>query len=117
MAQLHQLRGRIGRDSYQSYCYLIVDDILEANERLNIMKETNDGFLISEYDLSIRGPGEVFGKLQSGIPTFKMANLINDKAILEQAFIDARIIMNTKDTESMKLRNKAIKSIESYNLD
>ena len=117
LAQLHQLRGRIGRDSYQSYCYLIVDDILEANERLNIMKETNDGFLISEYDLSIRGPGEVFGKAQSGIPTFKMANLINDKAILEQAFIDARIIMNNKDTESMKLRNKAIKSIESYNLD
>ena len=117
LAQLHQLRGRIGRDQNQSYCYLVVDDILEANERLNILKETNDGFLISEYDLSIRGPGEVFGNQQSGIPTFRMANLINDKSILELAFKDASQIINANDIASIKLRNKAIKTIESYNLD
>ncbi|MCK4551374.1 MAG: ATP-dependent DNA helicase RecG [Tenericutes bacterium] len=117
LAQLHQLRGRIGRDSFQSYCYLVVDDILEAKDRLKILKETNDGFLISEYDLTIRGPGEVFGSIQSGIPIFKMANLINDQEILAQAFEDATIIMDALDVQSKRLRNKAIKSIESYNLD
>ncbi len=117
LAQLHQLRGRIGRDIDQSYCYLVVDDLLEASERLNVLKNTNDGFLISEYDLSIRGPGEVFGKVQSGIPTFKMANLINDQEILTAAFADAIEIIHREDIKSKKLRNKAIKAIESYNLD
>jgi|AntAceMinimDraft_18_1070375.scaffolds.fasta_scaffold00879_2 ATP-dependent DNA helicase RecG len=117
LAQIHQLRGRIGRNEYQSYCYLIVDDLLEANNRLKILKETSDGFLISEYDLSLRGPGEVFGKTQSGIPTFKMANLIKDSHILEEALEDAEQIINSLDIESNILKNKAIKAIESYNLD
>ncbi|XMB72733.1 ATP-dependent DNA helicase RecG [Mycoplasmatota bacterium WC30] len=117
LAQLHQLRGRIGRDVDQSYCYLVVDDLLDASERLNILKNTNDGFLISEYDLSIRGPGEVFGKVQSGLPTFKMANLINDQEILAEAFTDAIEIIHSEDIMSKKLRNKSIKKIESYNLD
>jgi len=117
LAQIHQLRGRIGRNDYQSYCYLIVDDLLEASDRLKILKETSDGFLISEYDLSLRGPGEVFGKTQSGIPTFKMANLIKDSHVLEEAFEDAEQIINSLDIESNILKNKAIKAIESYNLD
>jgi len=117
LAQIHQLRGRIGRNQYQSYCYLVVDDLLEASDRLKILKDTTDGFLISEYDLSLRGPGEVFGQTQSGIPNFKMANLIKDSQILEEALEDAELIINSKDTESSILRNKAIKAIESYNLD
>ena len=117
LAQLHQLRGRIGRDEHQSYCYLVVDDMLEANQRLNILVKTDDGFLISEYDLKLRGPGEVFGKSQSGIPTFKMANLINDEEILMQAFEDAAIIIESNDLQCRKLTNQAIKTIESYNLD
>ncbi len=117
LAQLHQLRGRIGRDEHQSYCYLIVDDILDAKERLDILVKTNDGFLISEYDLSIRGPGEVFGNVQSGIPNFRMANLINDQEILQEALEDATEIIKANDTLSKALTNKAIKSIDSYNLD
>jgi ATP-dependent DNA helicase RecG len=117
LAQIHQLRGRIGRSIYQSYCYLLVDDLLEASERLKILKETSDGFLISEYDLSLRGPGEVFGNTQSGIPNFKMANLINDSQILAEALEDAEQIINSRSTESNILKNKAIKAIESYNLD
>ena len=117
LAQLHQLRGRIGRNKYQSFCYLVVDDLLEASDRLKILKDTNDGFKISEYDLSIRGPGEVFGNVQSGIPNFKMANLIRDHIILEDALLDAEEIIRNKDQESQILKNKAIKAIESYNLD
>ncbi len=117
LAQLHQLRGRIGRDEFQSYCYLVVDNLLESSERLQILKETNDGFLISEYDLSLRGPGEVFGNTQSGIPSFKMANLVNDQEILEQAFVDAIDIIGSQDILSRKLTNKAIKANDSYNLD
>jgi len=117
LAQLHQLRGRIGRDELQSYCYLVVDDILDASERLDIMAKTTDGFLISEYDLSIRGPGEVFGNAQSGIPNFRMANLIKDSEILEAALEDASKIISENDPKSHMLVNKAIKSIDSYNLD
>ncbi len=117
LAQLHQLRGRIGRAEHQSYCYLVVDDLLESSDRLKIMKETNDGFQISEYDLSIRGPGEVFGNTQSGIPNFKMANLINDAKILEQALEDALEIVHSQDPAARILTNKAIKAIDSYNLD
>jgi ATP-dependent DNA helicase RecG len=117
LAQIHQLRGRIGRNEFQSYCYLVVDDLLDASDRLKILKETSDGFLISEYDLSLRGPGEVFGKSQSGIPIFKMANLINDSQILAEALEDAELIINSQDILSNILKNKAIKAIESYNLD
>jgi len=117
LAQLHQLRGRIGRDKFQAYCYLIVDDISKASERLKIMKETTDGFLISEYDLSMRGSGEVFGSLQSGIPIFKMANIISDEEILNQALEDAKIILQEKDKLSTRLKNITLKTIESYNLD
>jgi len=117
LAQLHQLRGRIGRDEHQSYCYLIVDNLLDASERLAIMVKTNDGFLISEYDLSIRGPGEVFGNVQSGIPNFRMANLIKDSEIMDQALTDATEIIKNSDTKSRILTNKAIKSIDYYNLD
>ncbi|MBI9010274.1 MAG: ATP-dependent DNA helicase RecG [Tenericutes bacterium] len=117
LAQIHQLRGRIGRNEFQSYCYLVVDDLLVASDRLKILKETSDGFLISEYDLSLRGPGEVFGKSQSGIPNFKMADLMKDNQILEEALEDAEQIIKRSDRESHILKNKAIKAIESYNLD
>lgn len=117
LAQLHQLRGRIGRSNLKSYCYLVIDETVEANERLKILKETSDGFLISEYDLQLRGPGEVFGKNQSGIPYFKMANLMTNRNILEMALKDSEEILRDSNLKSRKLRNKAIKAIESYNLD
>ena len=117
LAQLHQLRGRVGRNDLSAYCYLIVDNFPEDNERLSILEKTNDGFIISEYDLSLRGPGEVFGKNQSGIPNFKFANIITDEEIREKAFSDAKRVIESDDSISRKLTNECLKSIESYNLD
>ncbi len=87
LSQLHQLRGRVGRGAEQSFCVLLTSDkkTTVANERLGIMAETNDGFRIAEKDLEIRGPGEVMGTRQSGLPTFRVGNLVRDVAILEEA--------------------------------
>jgi ATP-dependent DNA helicase RecG len=91
LAQLHQLRGRVERGTAQSSCILIADvrDSPEAKRRLEIMCETNDGFRIAEVDLELRGPGEIIGVRQSGIPAFKYANLIRDRKALEIARIEA----------------------------
>ncbi|MBZ5672117.1 MAG: ATP-dependent DNA helicase RecG [Acidobacteriia bacterium] len=87
LSQLHQLRGRIGRGSKQSYCLLMADERRSevAEERLRTMVETTDGFRIAEIDLRLRGPGEFFGTRQWGIPAFRIANLLRDQEILEWA--------------------------------
>lgn len=87
LAQLHQLRGRVGRSNIQSFCILVAGGRLtdEGRMRLNVMVETNDGFKIAEEDLRIRGPGEFLGTRQSGIPEFKLANIIWDSGILQVA--------------------------------
>lgn len=86
LAQLHQLRGRVGRSSYKSYCLLIADpSSQDAVRRVKAMERTNDGFEIAEEDLAIRGPGEFFGTRQAGMPDLKVANLIKDAKLLEVA--------------------------------
>ena len=87
LSQLHQLRGRVGRGGEQSYCILLAGDKRspEARERLAIMEETSDGFKIAEKDLEIRGPGEVMGTRQSGLPAFRIGNIVRDHAVLELA--------------------------------
>jgi ATP-dependent DNA helicase RecG len=86
LSQLHQLRGRVGRGDVQSYCILIGDPHTEDGfKRLNIMVNTQDGFRISEEDLAIRGPGEFMGVRQHGLPEFKIANIIRDKAVMEMS--------------------------------
>ena len=117
LAQLHQLRGRVGRNDYSAHCYLVVDDLVENLERLEILQNSNDGFAISEFDLSMRGPGEVFGKTQSGVPNFQFANLVTDISLGDLAFNDAKEILLQDDDLSRQLVIKAIKSIDSYNLD
>ncbi|MCC3373017.1 ATP-dependent DNA helicase RecG [Cohnella sp. REN36] len=90
LSQLHQLRGRVGRSDRQSYCVLIADPKSENGlERMQAMTDTDDGFEIARRDLELRGPGEFFGTRQSGVPEFRLANLINDFAVLEQARDDA----------------------------
>lgn len=90
LSQLHQLRGRVGRGEHQSYCILISDPKTESGkERMKIMQETNDGFEIAKRDLELRGPGDFFGKKQSGLPEFKVADMVHDYRALEVARQDA----------------------------
>lgn len=86
LAQLHQLRGRVGRGTQKSYCILVSDATTKiAKERLQAMVKTADGFVISELDLKLRGPGEFFGTRQHGLPELKIANLYRDMPILKEA--------------------------------
>ncbi len=95
LAQLHQLRGRVGRGDKQSYCILIAEPKNElGKERMRIMTETNNGFELAERDLQLRGPGDFFGKKQSGIPEFKVADMVHDYRALETARKDAAYIVD-----------------------
>ncbi|MFN2515664.1 MAG: ATP-dependent DNA helicase RecG [Pyrinomonadaceae bacterium] len=99
LSQLHQLRGRVGRGAKKSYCVLLTSDkkTSVAEERLGIMAKTNDGFLIAEKDLELRGPGELLGTKQSGLPEFRIANLVRDQQILEAARKEAEFYLNKGD--------------------
>jgi ATP-dependent DNA helicase RecG len=114
LSQLHQLRGRVGRGAEQSFCVLLASDkqTAVARERLGIMEETNDGFRIAEKDLEIRGPGEVMGTRQSGVPTFRVGNLVRDVAILEAARNEADFYLSnarrrTRETSRLIERVRA----------
>lgn len=90
LSQLHQLRGRIGRGSEQSYCLLFGNPTSAvSNERLKIMTRTNDGFKIAKMDFRLRGPGEFFGTRQHGLPELRISDLIKDFSILKKARSDA----------------------------
>ncbi|MFZ6006041.1 MAG: ATP-dependent DNA helicase RecG [Nitrospirota bacterium] len=99
LAQLHQLRGRVGRGSSQSYCILLsYGGSEDARKRLEVMVKTTDGFRIAEEDLNIRGPGEFFGTRQSGMPDLKVANLLRDAKILEMARKEAFSLIERDST-------------------
>ncbi|MHB8484076.1 MAG: helicase-related protein, partial [Nitrospiria bacterium] len=95
LAQLHQLRGRVGRGSYQSYCLLVASYPVseDAKRRLKAMVSTTDGFKLAEKDLAIRGPGEFFGTRQSGLPELRVANLLRDGRMLEEARREAMALL------------------------
>ncbi len=94
LSQLHQLRGRVGRGQHQSACYLVASPRGDDSfQRILAMTRTNNGFQIAEADLNIRGPGEFFGTRQSGIPNFKIANIIHDASLLESAKKEAELLI------------------------
>ena len=101
LAQLHQLRGRIGRGAAKSYCILMTGGKVteEGERRLDAMVRTNDGFQIAELDLELRGPGEFFGTRQAGMPSFRVANLIRDRKLLELAKREAAAVMAGPNSE------------------
>jgi ATP-dependent DNA helicase RecG len=112
LSQLHQLRGRVGRGAEKSYCILLTSDkkTAVAEERLGIMAQTNDGFRIAEKDLELRGPGELLGTKQSGLPEFRIGNIVRDQVILEQAKHEAEFYlakMKSVVTAKMVARIKA----------
>ncbi|MGE8204121.1 ATP-dependent DNA helicase RecG [Heyndrickxia sp. NPDC080065] len=110
LSQLHQLRGRVGRGQEQSYCFLLANPKTDiGKERMKIMTETNDGFVLSEKDLELRGPGDFFGKKQSGLPEFKVADMVHDYRALEVARKDAQTLISNSnfwiDPQYAVLRN------------
>ena len=112
LATLHQLRGRVGRNELQSYCYLICD---KDKERLNVMCESNDGFYISKKDFEIRGEGDLFGTRQSGDMSFKLADIKRDYKILLQAKEDVVRFIDSQEYKNDKHYRKIVENIDFLN--
>ena len=116
LAQLHQLRGRIGRGAAKSYCILMYGGKVseEGQRRLDAMVQTNDGFQIAELDLELRGPGEFFGTKQAGIPSFRVANIIRDRQLLEAAKLEAAFVLSGPNPEiSQEEIDRALKHMRT----
>ena len=112
LAQLHQLRGRVGRGKYQSYCFLIANIKSKTTQRrMEIMTESTDGFYISEQDFKLRGTGEMFGFRQHGDSGLLLADFIEDIDILKAAFKEAGVLLNSEDEEIKKLCMSLEKSL------
>lgn len=109
LAQLHQLRGRVGRGPHQSYCILVTGKLNElARERIRTLVESSDGFYIAEMDMKLRGPGEFFGTKQSGIPGLRLADLMRDGEILELAREQAQKLIQSENSEEVRAANRYI---------
>lgn len=119
LSQLHQLRGRVGRGAEQSFCVLLTGDkkTAVAKERLGIMEETSDGFRIAEKDLEIRGQGEILGTRQAGVQTFKIANIVRDIEILDEARLAAEEYLGAKrDSKETSQLVKQVKADARFSL-
>ena len=118
LAQLHQLRGRVGRGKYQSYCiFMTASKAKETKERLDILNHSNDGFFIAGEDLRLRGPGDLFGIRQSGIMNFKLGDVFQDSVILRQAAEAAGGILR-EDPELRSPENRKLSAaLERYITD
>jgi ATP-dependent DNA helicase RecG len=119
LSQLHQLRGRVGRGGGQAYCVLMTGDkqSAEARERLQIMEETADGFKIAEKDLEIRGPGELMGTKQAGVPAFRIGNIVRDYELLELARREADFMLSKRrDTQETERIVEIVRRQPKYGL-
>ena len=112
LATIHQLRGRVGRNSMDSYCYLISD---KETSRLKVLEESNDGFYIAEKDLELRGEGDLFGTMQSGVKTFKIADLKTDLKIMMQAKSDSEEYLNSRAYKNNMNYKKIVRYLERLN--
>ena len=102
LAQLHQLRGRIGRGKEQSYCIFVSGSDNDASmKRLKILHQSNDGFYIAEEDLKLRGPGDLFGIRQSGVMEFRIADIYQDAELLKKFLLSKRHVFKRQSTESL----------------
>lgn len=117
LSQLHQLRGRVGRGDKQSYAILVANPKTDSGkERMKIMTETTDGFVLAEADLKMRGSGEIFGTRQSGIPEFRVADIIEDYAILEEARRVASQIVSQPNWDKEKDWQMVLKNLKEHSI-
>ena len=116
LSQLHQLRGRVGRGNYESYCILMTKDSLsdDAKTRIKAMTTTNNGFKISEIDLKLRGPGDVLGTRQSGDLGFKLGDIVNDTEIFNDAFSDVKKILSNDSGLKLVSNNNIKRFLVNY---
>ena len=114
LSQLHQLRGRIGRGQTQSYCMFIADPKTDSGKaRMKIIAETTDGFKLAQEDLKMRGEGDLFGKAQSGLPEFRVGNVVNNYNILVEAQKVAKELV-AEDPHLSNVDNSALNQIIEY---
>ena len=117
LSQLHQLRGRVGRGDKQSYAILVANPKTDSGkERMKIMTESTDGFVLAEADLKMRGSGEIFGTRQSGIPEFRVADIIEDYAILEEARRVASQIVSQENWDKEKDWQMVLKNLKEHSI-
>ncbi len=118
LSQLHQLRGRVGRGAEKSYCILLTSDkkTAIAEERLGIMAKTSNGFIIAEKDLELRGPGELLGTKQSGLPEFRIGNIVRDQELLEQAKQEAEFYLGKEKSAVTAMMIARIKQDPRFGL-
>ena len=116
LAQLHQLRGRVGRGAVESHCLLMYQSPLSqtARERLSVMRESQDGFVLAEKDLEIRGPGEVLGTRQTGVSSFRVAQLPEHDHLLEDAQSIASNLVSTDTARAEKIEQRWTRSLEAF---
>ena len=115
LAQLHQLRGRVGRGKYQSYCiFMTASKSDETKERLDILNHSNDGFFIAGEDLRLRGPGDLFGIRQSGIMDFKLGDIFQDAGLLKAASEEADLLLREDPNLEKPVNRKLAESLKNY---
>ena len=116
LSQLHQLRGRVGRGSTESFCVLLYQGQLShmARERLSIMRESSDGFVIAQKDLELRGPGEVLGTKQTGLIQFRIADLNRDRELLDEIQKTANYLLKYHPEQAEKIIQRWLGKSEKY---
>ena len=116
LAQLHQLRGRVGRGSIASHCVLMYKTPLSktATKRLGVLRDSNDGFVIAQKDLEIRGPGELLGTRQTGLAELKIADLVRDADLIPQVQQDAYLLWKQSPEKAQALINRWLANKEKY---
>lgn len=118
LAQLHQLRGRVGRGANQSFCVLLYKKPLgqKSSQRLQFMRDSQDGFAIAEYDLQLRGPGEVFGTRQSGLANLRIADLMRDKDLLPKVYAAAELLLSDYPAAVSRLLERWVRDQVQYSM-
>jgi ATP-dependent DNA helicase RecG len=116
LAQLHQLRGRVGRGNQSSICILLYQSPLSTNatERIDILRNSNDGFVIAQKDLELRGPGEVLGTQQTGVANMKIASIVRDGYLLKQVGYYSQLLLNSDDYIQQELIHRWIEEDKTH---